>query len=214
MTPAELETKEAILKAAAELFAERGYKGTTTRALAERAGVNEVTIFRRFKNKQGVLAALGASFAERSAGVAVAATPDPGDTRATLRHLARQETAQTTEFGAVALRIALDAGSDPEVAAVMGGPRGSFDGLVAYLAQRQEAGDLRADLDPRALAEAFFCLSSTFIFSRLVLGATTAYELPIAEAADQLFELFMSGATVGVAPRRRERRAPDRKAAR
>ena len=202
MTPAELETEEAILKAAAELFAERGYRGTTTRALAERAGVNEVTIFRRFKNKQGVLAALGASFAERSAGVAVAGTPDPEDTRATLRHLARQETAQTTEFGAVALRIALDAGSDPEVAAVMGGgPRGSFDGLVTYLAQRQEAGDLRADLDPRALAEAFFCLSSTFIFSRLVLGATTAYELPIAETADQLFELFMSGATAGVAPR-------------
>lgn len=202
MTPAELRTQEAILKAAAELFAERGYRGTTTRALAERAGVNEVTIFRRFKNKQGVLAALGASFAERSAGVAVAATPDPEDTRATLRHLARQETAQTAEFGAVALRIALDAGSDPEVAAVMGdGPRGSFDGLVAYLIQRQEAGDLRADLDARALAEAFFCLSSTFIFSRLVLGATTTYELPIAEAADQLFDLFMSGATAGVAPR-------------
>jgi AcrR family transcriptional regulator len=202
VTPAELRTQEAILKAAAELFAERGYRGTTTRALAERAGVNEVTIFRRFKNKQGVLAALGASFAERSAGVAVAATPDPEDTRATLRHLARQETAQTAEFGAVALRIALDAGSDPEVAAVMGdGPRGSFDGLVAYLIQRQEAGDLRADLDARALAEAFFCLSSTFIFSRLVLGATTTYELPIAEAADQLFDLFMSGATAGVAPR-------------
>ena len=206
MTSAELETQEAILKAAAELFAERGYKGTTTRALAERAGVNEVTIFRRFKNKQGVLAALGASFAERSAGFAVAATPDPEDTRATLRHLARQEAAQTTEFGAVALRIALDAGSDPEVAAVMGGgPRGSFDGLVSYLAQRQEAGDLRADLDARALAEAFFCLSSTFIFSRLVLGAATDYELPVAEAADQLFEVFMSGATAGVASRGRER---------
>ena len=213
MTPAELETQEAILKAAAELFAERGYRGTTTRALAERAGVNEVTIFRRFKNKQGVLAALGASFVERSAGFAVAATPDPEDTRATLLHLARQETAQTTEFGAVALRIALDAGSDPEVAAVMGGPRGSFDGLVTYLAQRQEAGDLRADLDPRALAEAFFCLSSTFIFSRLVLGATTEYELPVAEAADQLFELFMSGATAGVSPRGREKRVPKRKAA-
>jgi AcrR family transcriptional regulator len=60
VTPAELETQAAILTAAAELFAERGYRGTTTRALAERAGVNEVTIFRRFKNKQGVLAALAA----------------------------------------------------------------------------------------------------------------------------------------------------------
>jgi AcrR family transcriptional regulator len=202
LKPAELETQEAILKAAAELFAERGYRGTTTRALAERAGVNEVTIFRRFKNKQGVLQALGAAFAERSAGIAVAAMPDPADTRAILRHLARQETAQTTEFGAVALRLALDAGSDADVAEIMGsGPGSNFDGLVTYLRERQEAGDLRADLDPRALAEAFFCLSSTFIFTRLVLSATTVWELPIAEAADQLFELFMSGATAGAASR-------------
>ena len=90
MTP-ETGTGEAILAAAAELFGERGYRGTTTRAIAGRAGVNEVTIFRRFANKQGVLSALGESWAASMAGFAVAAggIPDPADIRATLHSLAR-----------------------------------------------------------------------------------------------------------------------------
>ena len=109
MSSAERETGQAILRAAAELFAERGYAGTTTRALAERAGVNEVTIFRRFKNKQGVLAALAAAVNDASAGQAVAAARSPRTPSATLRALARREVRQTVEFGAMALRLALDA---------------------------------------------------------------------------------------------------------
>ncbi len=41
-----------ILKAAATLFATRGFHGTTTRALARRAGVNEATIFKIFRSKR------------------------------------------------------------------------------------------------------------------------------------------------------------------
>ncbi len=42
MARADTETK--ILAAAAELIAERGYVATTTSSIAERAGVNEVTL--------------------------------------------------------------------------------------------------------------------------------------------------------------------------
>ncbi len=202
MKPAERETGAAILAAAAELFAERGYAGTTTRALAERAGVNEVTVFRRFKNKQGVLAALAVAVNDASAGQAVAAAPDPEDTEATLRALARQEVRQTVEFGAMALRLALDARSDAEVAAVVGiGPQQTFSGLVAYLDERQHAGDLRADVDPRVMAEAFFAMTSSFVFSRQVLADATRYELSIDEASGPLFELFWNGVTAAVVPR-------------
>ncbi len=45
------ETAERILGAFLKLTAERGLEATTTRALAEEAGVNEVTIFRNFKDK-------------------------------------------------------------------------------------------------------------------------------------------------------------------
>lgn len=44
-------SRERILIAAFALFAEKGFDGTTTKAVAERAGVNEVTIFRTFRSK-------------------------------------------------------------------------------------------------------------------------------------------------------------------
>ncbi|MEH6945286.1 TetR/AcrR family transcriptional regulator [Bacillus sp. JJ722] len=50
-------TPERIIKAFIELFRDYGYKGTTTRAIAEKAGVNEVTIFRHFGNKKGIMEA-------------------------------------------------------------------------------------------------------------------------------------------------------------
>jgi AcrR family transcriptional regulator len=195
MTPAERKTASEILQAAAELFAERGYKGTTTRAIAERAGVNEVTLFRRFKNKQGILQALGESWRAGMAGYAVGSLPDPSDTCATLQALARLEVAQATEHGAVTMRLAMDATVSPEIAEWMGeGSGDNFAGLVAYLAERQAAGDLRPDLAPSVMAEAFFALTSTLVLSRQVLGGgATSDELPPGEVNRQLLDLYFAG---------------------
>ncbi len=46
------ETRQRILAAALELFAERGFAATTTAALAQRAGVAEKTLFSQFKSKE------------------------------------------------------------------------------------------------------------------------------------------------------------------
>jgi len=51
----EEETQGRILKAAEKLFAKRGYGGTTTRDLAQAAGVAEGTLFRHFENKKAIL---------------------------------------------------------------------------------------------------------------------------------------------------------------
>jgi len=51
----EEETQNRILKAAEKLFAKRGYGGTTTRDLAQAAGVAEGTLFRHFENKKAIL---------------------------------------------------------------------------------------------------------------------------------------------------------------
>ena len=42
---------EAILSAAIDVFAERGYEGLTVETVAERAGVAKTTIYRRYPNK-------------------------------------------------------------------------------------------------------------------------------------------------------------------
>lgn len=51
-------TAERIIEAALQLISEKGYTAATTKAIAELAGVNEVTIFRHFGNKRGVLKAV------------------------------------------------------------------------------------------------------------------------------------------------------------
>lgn len=51
----ELSTRDKILKAAQKLFARHGYDGTTTKELAEKAGIAEGTLFRHFTNKKAIL---------------------------------------------------------------------------------------------------------------------------------------------------------------
>ena len=51
-------TRTTILRAARELFRERGYGATTTKALAERAGVAVQTLYSTFGSKAGVASAL------------------------------------------------------------------------------------------------------------------------------------------------------------
>ncbi|MEI3613991.1 TetR/AcrR family transcriptional regulator [Pseudogracilibacillus sp. SO30301A] len=53
-----LSTKDRIIEATVELVNEKGYKGATTREIAERAGLNEVTLFRHFGNKKGIVEAV------------------------------------------------------------------------------------------------------------------------------------------------------------
>lgn len=53
----EADTHVRILEAALEEFTKKGYKGAITRAIAERAGVNEVTLFRHFGSKAELLRA-------------------------------------------------------------------------------------------------------------------------------------------------------------
>lgn len=49
--------KARLIDAALDLFSSQGYAGTTTRQIAEFARVNEVTLFRHFGSKQGLLLA-------------------------------------------------------------------------------------------------------------------------------------------------------------
>lgn len=51
-------TRQRIIQAALELFASQGVTETTTRQIADLAKVNEVTLFRHFGNKHGLLLAV------------------------------------------------------------------------------------------------------------------------------------------------------------
>ena len=52
-----MNTEDKILDATIKLLDQVGWKGATTKRIADEAGVNEVTVFRKFKNKETLLKA-------------------------------------------------------------------------------------------------------------------------------------------------------------
>lgn len=77
-----MDTRHALLEQAVRIFAASGWRGTTTRRVAEAAGVNEVTLFRHFGSKEALLQAAVAWVAVRDP---VPQLPEaPGDLRAEL----------------------------------------------------------------------------------------------------------------------------------
>jgi AcrR family transcriptional regulator len=186
--------EETILTAAADLFGERGYQGTTTAAIAERAGVNEVTIFRRFGSKQGLLAALAKHWAANMAGMAVDLVGGVGDVRSTLGSLVRMEFDGAERHGVAAMRLVMEASSSPEIAEVMGdNPHRNLDGLARFLQFRQSTGEVRPDLNPWVMAEAFFAMTSTQVIAREMLHLGNRSGETRDEVIRQLVELFCAG---------------------
>lgn len=186
--------EETILAAASALFAERGYQGTTTAAIAERAGVNEVTLFRRFASKQGLLAALAKQWAASMAGMAVDLVAETGDVRSTLDALAKMEFEGAERHGVAAMRLVMEVSSSPEIAEVMGdNPHRNLDGLARFLRDRQATGEVRADLNPCLMAEAFFAMTSTQVIAREMLQLGNRCGETREEVIRQIVELFCTG---------------------
>ena len=62
-----IENRTRILQAARRIYSQFGWRGATTRRIAEAAGVNEVTIFRQFGSKDALLDAVMADSAMHDA---------------------------------------------------------------------------------------------------------------------------------------------------
>jgi AcrR family transcriptional regulator len=58
--------RESILRAVRRVFAENGFRGTTTKALAEAAGVSEALLFKHFPSKEAIFEAMQASYAREN----------------------------------------------------------------------------------------------------------------------------------------------------
>jgi len=73
-----MDTRTELLKAAAAVFAQHGSRGSTTRRIAEAAGVNEVTLFRYFGSKEALLQEAIAHSADGTPSISLPETPlDP-----------------------------------------------------------------------------------------------------------------------------------------
>jgi AcrR family transcriptional regulator len=142
--------RAAVLAATLAELTENGYAALTVDSVARRSGVHKTTIYRRWKDREGLVAD---AVAERAT-TAKIPFPDTGDIDTDLLRLARMIVAFLTSpaGGTVAVASMSDAGRIPEVA---GAKRRFFEALFRQaepvVSSAIARGELPADTDPAEL---------------------------------------------------------------
>lgn len=150
------ETRDRILDAAYAVFSEQGFRGATTRRIAEDAGVNEVTLFRHFAGKEELLAVAIERQSERGM-AALARYPLPATPHRLHQEL--HDFLMATLAGFLSARQAIrttigEWGHHPPLnAPLMRTTEHVYDALRAYVVAAQAAGLVRPDLEPGVVTE-------------------------------------------------------------
>jgi AcrR family transcriptional regulator len=186
------ETRQRILQAAAQVFAEAGYVRATTRALADAAGVNEVTLFRHFGNKQNLFAAVIEQFGGPAVTTALEAqlTGDYHQDLLTIGAHLLQLLLERKD----ALRLMLcEAAHFPEVQAVIvQNPRQIRLVVAEYLRQQIEQGRVRP-LHPEVMAQAFMGMFFSHAIAAGLLDDSIDPELSNQDLLAQFVDIFVRG---------------------
>lgn len=149
-----------ILRVAVSLFSQRGFRGTTTKEIAQAAGVSEAMVFRHFANKEELYSAIldhkacsGDSVDPRQL---VADAVERKDDRAVFERLAfaaLQHHERDREFHRLLLHSALE---EHQLAEMFWdrNVRDLYEFLGAYIRERQRDGAM-IDVDPAIIVRAF-----------------------------------------------------------
>src|SRR6202021_191933 len=125
--------------AALVVLAERGYAGATTRRIAEAAGINEVTLFRRFGDKrQLILAAIHADIS-RLADNGLTTT---GDIEADLIRVVEYYSDIYKHRNGLVGTLLLEGARNPDVAALIQGPLAGMSRLGELFAGCPRGGQM------------------------------------------------------------------------
>jgi len=180
------------MEAASQLFAEKGYVGSTTRAIAELAGVNEVTLFRHFGTKENLAKAIMDQFG----GLAIAENLEQnlsGNYQTDLLFIGKMMMTVMTERND-AMRMAIcEASHFPEFQDVVKeNPRQLRLMLARYLQGQMDLGVIREG-HPEALAQAFLGMFFSYTVLRGFLQDNLEPELSQDEIINQFVDLFVEG---------------------
>ena len=151
-------TRDRLLAAAMKVFARDGLHRATTRGIAEEAGVNEVTLFRHFQNKEGLLAAVMSQAVAAHAGDHLADEAQwTGNLKQNLLRFGRGFYAMLERDEAFIRTMVGEAGRHPEHAQriILEATRPVKARFVANLETARKAGKVRRGIDLAVAADAF-----------------------------------------------------------
>ncbi|HEV3153487.1 MAG TPA: TetR/AcrR family transcriptional regulator [Candidatus Baltobacteraceae bacterium] len=182
------ETRGRILAATRQLFAKKGRRGTTTREVAELAGVNEATLFRHFGNKDALIEACAEHYCA-AAQLQELLPQLSGKLEDDLRQIGRAIRERMDEVRDMIIMSLSDEENDSTVGlAAWRGPQAVRQLLSEYMARRVEAGELAGD--PQLLARFFMGM----IFAQ-VIGRKKLPELAYSpeQILDFQIDVFLNG---------------------
>jgi AcrR family transcriptional regulator len=185
-----------IVDVARRLFAESGYRNTTTRELARAAGASDALLYRHFENKEDVLRAVVdqgiAGFAEMGIAAAVGRERPLAERLQLLgRAFLGVLTAQRDLLVLFVSEHQLLA-DDARLARFIDLAAG---GLAGELAERAEQGEVRRDLDGYLFARSFMGSLVAFVILQGTLGMDQIHPLDPEDYLAELVELHLRGAT-------------------
>ena len=162
-------TRQKLLDGAARVFARDGIAGSTTRAIAREAGVNEVTLFRHFQSKDRLIAAvIGDNFGIQAVKAQSADPTITADLRADLtEHARRYEQLLKENLPLIRTMIGeVHHHGDQKHQVFKAILRPLREALVARLHKAQREGQLPAAGRPEVLADLFSGMIFTGVLRR------------------------------------------------
>lgn len=172
------DTRQRILRAAFQAFAEKGYAGASTLLIATRAKVSKRDLYAMFPSKEAMLVACITSRSERMR--MPEGLPEP-QTRemlaATLTAFGANllvETLHPDVVGMYRLAIA-EAVQSPEIARRLAGAREANRTILFDLLVRAQSAGLLPSGDTAEMARQYFALTSEDLILTMLLGASAQF---------------------------------------
>jgi AcrR family transcriptional regulator len=196
------ERRQQILRVAISLFAKKGFRGTTTKEIAQAVGVSEAMVFRHFATKEELYSAILDHKACASGGLdnicnEVAHAVQSKDDRAVFEGLALtllRHHEEDTEF----MRLLSHAALEGHELTQMFWERNvlqMYEFLGAYIRERQREGALR-EMEPKIAVRAFLgMLIHHSVNNSLWDPKRTVLDISNEEAAREFTDILLKGIT-------------------
>ncbi|GEM49118.1 TetR/AcrR family transcriptional regulator [Deinococcus cellulosilyticus] len=184
MTDTDLKSK--ILDAALECMIELGIAGVTTKAIAARAGVNEVTLFRRFGNKTNLLRSVLSREAEM---VATQGFHYTGNLREDLIGITRAYLDLTARHPGLIPMMLSELPRHPELMEVFEGPKSLIFTAGQIIVRYQMEGKLKPEFPFQTLATLLGPIIVMRLGQRLLPQDLPPHEIQ----AEQLVDFHLHG---------------------
>jgi AcrR family transcriptional regulator len=189
------ERRRLIIESAAKLFSQRGFRGTTTREVAQAVGVSEATVFKHFATKEDLYAAIieAKTQMQQVLGV-VSPLAETQDDATFLRTLATQLIARTQSDPTLMRLLFFSALEGHALADLFFRRRvqAMDDFLGRYIADRVAAGAFRP-VDPLQTAWNFIGMVTFHVLLHEFFGQKPPPHLTRERAIEEMVTTFLQG---------------------